>query len=133
MCRLEALARWEDPTHGSISPDVFVPALERTHQIERLDAHIFRLICRKLREELDAGREALPVSFNISRLDFYSCDVLKMLECSVSAYSLPRSLLLVEVTETIMVWTDWSRPKSAEYARLVIMCVWTTLAADIYR
>lgn len=27
LCGMEALARWEDPEHGLLSPGVFIPAL----------------------------------------------------------------------------------------------------------
>ena len=35
----EALARWESPQYGTISPGIFIPVLEEAHLIHKLDAY----------------------------------------------------------------------------------------------
>lgn len=42
LCSFEALARWIDPEKGIISPDQFIPVLEKKQAIHLLDACIIR-------------------------------------------------------------------------------------------
>ena len=73
LCGAEALARWEDPTHGLLMPDVFIPVLEEARLIHKLDCTIVRQICRQLHESVKEGVPVVPISFNLSRLDFDLC------------------------------------------------------------
>lgn len=70
ICGVEALSRWESPTHGRLSPADFIPVLEETHLIHKLDAYVIDRVCHHLRQRIDDGRPSLPVSLNLSRLDF---------------------------------------------------------------
>ena len=80
LCGLEALARWNDPKYGFLSPGVFIPVLEEYRQIHKLDACIFKQVCENMRIALDNGREVVPVSLNFSRLDFELMDAVGELE-----------------------------------------------------
>ena len=75
MCSMEALARWVDPERGIIRPDQFIPVLERHQLIHRLDAAIIREVCAQIRRTVNAGGMPVPVSVNLSRLDFMLCDI----------------------------------------------------------
>ena len=100
LCGFEALARWVDPYIGFLSPASFIPALEQTRQIHKLDLFVLKELCQGLRQRLDAKLPCPPVSFNLSRLDFLFLDVFQTIEDTVAAYDLPRDLLHVEVTES---------------------------------
>lgn len=102
LCGFEALARWIDPHVGFLAPFSFIPALEQTHQIHRLDVFVLNEICQMLRRRLDENLPVLPVSFNLSRLDFSLLDVFAVIEEALTRYDLPRDLLHVEVTESAM-------------------------------
>ena len=41
----EALARWVDPVHGLLTPDVFITALEDSGQIHKLDCYMLEKAC----------------------------------------------------------------------------------------
>ena len=101
ICSLEALARWNDPEHGLLQPGVFIGALEKTHQIHKLDAYMALQICREIRKAIDEGNTVVPVSFNLSRLDFISCDIFKVIEDAVTSENIDRSLLRIEITESL--------------------------------
>ena len=75
LCGTEALARWEDPTYGLLTPDKFIPALEEARLVHLLDCHIVKAVCRRYRESCDRGVPVVPISFNLSRLDFDLCDI----------------------------------------------------------
>lgn len=98
----EALARWRDERNGMISPGVFIPALEKAKKIHLLDTYVIRSICALLHDELEAGRPIVPVSFNLSQLDFELCDIIGTLEEASEEFSIPRSCLRVEITESMM-------------------------------
>lgn len=104
LCGFEALARWEDPENGTLCPDIFIPVLESSRLIDRLDTYIISEVGRMFRERLSAGLPVVPVSFNLSKLDFSLMDPLKVLEQTVKKYDLPRSYFHVEITESVMVW-----------------------------
>lgn len=99
----EALVRWRHPQLGFISPSRFVPIFERNGFIYKLDKYIWELACKLLRRELDEGRRALPISINVSRVDLYSPDIVRVIESLVKKYALPPSLLELEITESAYV------------------------------
>ena len=45
VCSMEALARWDDPQLGLLSPAIFIPALEEAKLIHKLDTCIIETIC----------------------------------------------------------------------------------------
>ena len=101
-CGYEALARWEDPEYGMISPAVFVTVLEDAHLIHKLDIYMVENVCRDLRLVLDSGLEAQPVSVNLSRLDFTLCDIFEEVQQIRLKYDLPPSMLNIEITESAL-------------------------------
>ena len=100
LCGFEALARWEDPVRGLIFPSVFIPVLEEARLIPKLDSYIIDRIGRIQRKRLDRGLYVLPISFNLSRVDFDTMDPFAVLEHVVARYRLPREIFRVEVTES---------------------------------
>ena len=102
LCGCEALARWDDPEMGFLSPGVFIPILEECRQIHKLDRCIYDSVCRHMRECLDKGLPVVPTSLNFSRLDFELMDVVDELENLVAKYGLDRNYLHVEITESAL-------------------------------
>ena len=100
VCSFEALARWEDPERGMIMPGVFVPVLESARRIGRLDAYMIDHVVQSLHERLKSGLHLVPVSLNLSQLDFDLTDPLRCLEEAVAKYQVPRKYIHVEVTES---------------------------------
>ncbi len=102
LCGFEALARWLDPAWGLIYPDEFIPVMEQNHTIHLLDACVIRQACAQLRIGINEGKVTVPVSVNISRLDFMLCDVYEMVDGIVSEYQIPHDYICVEITESVM-------------------------------
>lgn len=100
ICGYEALARWEDPQVGMLSPAVFIVTLEEFHMIHKADTFMVKKVCEDLCHLIEAGEPVVPVSVNLSRLDFDLCDVFAMIEHFRSVYGLPRELLDIELTES---------------------------------
>ncbi|MGE7367587.1 putative bifunctional diguanylate cyclase/phosphodiesterase [Neorhizobium sp. NPDC001467] len=50
MVSVEALARWDRPGHGAVSPEVFIGIAERTGMIDQLGLSVLRTACRAVRQ-----------------------------------------------------------------------------------
>ena len=96
----EALARWIHPTLGFIAPNDFIPLFEKNGFIKKLDYFIWEKTCSIIRDWIDQGITPIPVSVNISRIDFESGDIIKDLDGLIDRYSLPKELLHLEITES---------------------------------
>ena len=102
LCSFEALARWIDPTIGMIYPDEFIPVLEEQGAIHELDMAILRQACARIRSAVTSGETPIPVSVNLSRLDFTLCDVFSAADAVVSDYQIPHNFIYFEITESVM-------------------------------
>ncbi len=96
----EALARWNHPTKGMVSPGDFIPVFEQNGFIIKLDEFIWEQACRQIRDWIDAGIEPVPISVNISREYIHTIDVTSTLLKLVEKYDIPISLLELEITES---------------------------------
>lgn len=102
ICGYEALVRWEAPEIGLLSPADFVETLEQYHLIHLIDQYVVRQVCEDYCELIKAGEPVVPVSINISRLDFELCDIVSVIEDTRAAYDVPRNMLDIEVTESAL-------------------------------
>ena len=102
LCSFEALARWIDPEYGPLRPDIFIPVLEQEKLIHLLDGHIIHEVCRRLRHSFDSGETPIPVSVNLSRLDFTLCDIFSIVDQHVSEFQIPHDFLYIEITESVV-------------------------------
>jgi diguanylate cyclase (GGDEF)-like protein len=102
VCGMEALARWNDPERGLLPPADFIGPLEEARQIWKLDLCVIRRVVSEIAERYSRGVPEIPVSINLSRLDFVCCDIFDEIEKLVKHYDVPRRMLHIEVTESIM-------------------------------
>ena len=97
----EALVRWQSSGGAIIPPDRFIPVFEQKYMIDQLDQYVFEEVCIWLRRLLDEGKKALPVSVNVSRLQFYDHNFVSRYVEIRDRYRIPPELLEVEFTESI--------------------------------
>ncbi len=102
VCGYEALARWNDPKFGFLSPPDFIGVLEDSRLIHRLDIYMIRKICSDMKKCLDAGRAIVPVSMNLSALDFQMVNMPFIASDALRADNLPKNFLNVEITESAL-------------------------------
>ncbi|MBR2215149.1 MAG: GGDEF and EAL domain-containing protein [Selenomonadaceae bacterium] len=102
ICGYEALARWDDPTLGMLSPAVFITTLEEFHLIHKIDTFIIKKVCEDLSRLLESNEPVVPVSVNLSQLDFELCDIFALTEHFRQLYDLPRELIDIEITESAL-------------------------------
>ncbi|MCR4817526.1 MAG: EAL domain-containing protein, partial [Fretibacterium sp.] len=101
ICETEALTRWLDPEFGPIPPGSFIPTLEQYRDIHKLDICALRQICSEYRDRKEKGLPILPTSVNLSRLDFELCDIFGEVERTVEEFGVPKSMLKIEITESV--------------------------------
>ena len=102
VCDEEALARWIDPEKGFMSPAAFIPALEESGQIYKLDLCILEQVLEKLGHQKDAGLFIVPQSINLSRADFDACDIVEEIRKRVDAAKIKREYITIEITESVI-------------------------------
>jgi len=102
ICGYEALVRWADPKHEVLSPGDFIETLEQFHLIHRLDCFVIQRVCEDIKKYRDAGEPVVPVSINLSRLDFELCDIFGVVENLRRENDIPRNMLDLEITESVL-------------------------------
>lgn len=100
----EALVRLLDPSaSGAIrSPGFFVPYYEQTGKVTEIDFFVFNCVCQMLRRRLDQHEAVVTVSCNFSRIHFIKPDFVEHLVSIMEKNRIPKDLIEVEVTETIV-------------------------------
>ena len=102
ICSVEALARWQDPTVGLLSPFLFINVLEKYRLIHKLDLAILDNICITYNEMKKLGLPLHPFSINLSRLDFDEIDMLDAISKTLEKYDVPSTAIHIEITESVM-------------------------------
>lgn len=102
ICDEEALARWIDPVEGFLSPADFIPYLENTGLIYKMDLYVLEQVLEKIRFLQETGRKVVPQSINLSRSDFEVCDIVEEIRKRVDAAGVSHDLISVEITESII-------------------------------
>ncbi len=102
ICGYEALVRWIDPKMGMLSPGDFIETLEQSHLVYLVDRYVVRKVCEDIKNLTEKGEPVVPVSINISRMDFDVCDIFGFVEKTRESYNIPRNMLDLEITESAL-------------------------------
>ena len=95
----EALCRWF--RDGKIVPPMeFIPVLELSSDICRLDFYMLDHVCQHIRRWLDDGRNAVRVSVNLSRKHMLDVDLLEHIIEIIDRHKVPHQYIEIELTET---------------------------------
>ena len=100
ICGAEALVRWLQPGQGMISPAEFIPVFETNGFITYLDEYVWEQVCRLQRGWLDAGKQIVPLSVNVSRADLLKGGIAGKLTELIKRYALQPEMIRVEITES---------------------------------
>ncbi|MDY7086216.1 MAG: bifunctional diguanylate cyclase/phosphodiesterase [Actinomycetota bacterium] len=95
---VEALARWNHPERGPVSPDEFIPVLEVTNLMHRFTERVLTIALRQARAWLDAGHR-VPVAVNISARSLLDPGFPARVAALLAETGVPGGLLSIEVTE----------------------------------
>jgi diguanylate cyclase (GGDEF)-like protein len=92
---LEALARWNDPVRGAVSPLEFVKAAEEFGLIGQLTEWVLTTACR----EASGWDPRFQVSVNLSPLNLHDASLVETVARILEESGLPPSRLVLELTE----------------------------------
>ena len=95
----EALCRW---FHNGrlVPPAEFIPVLEKSRDICKLDFYMLDTVCRDIRRWLDTGIRAERVSVNLSRRHLSDMDLLRHIVDIIDKHKVPHEYIEIELTET---------------------------------
>lgn len=103
MIGSEALIRWNHPEHGFISPAVFIPIAEKSKLILKIGRFVFERVCTDLSEWKKQGKNIVPVSVNLSRVELYQPDIVKFINKTIQMYNISSDFIEIEITETVAI------------------------------
>jgi diguanylate cyclase (GGDEF)-like protein/PAS domain S-box-containing protein len=96
----EALARWNSPELGMISPDQFIPVAESSGLIIPFGREILELALREWQRCAIAGGEDLVLAVNLSPFQFGHPDLVRDIQRALKKTGFNPALLELEITET---------------------------------
>jgi diguanylate cyclase (GGDEF)-like protein len=104
----EALVRWQRPGHGMVRPDEFIPVAEASSLICELDRWVLHEATRQLAEwrrsdPAGTGEPEPTMAVNISGRHLADRRVIEDVTDALAAAGIPPSLLVLEVTETVLI------------------------------
>jgi diguanylate cyclase (GGDEF)-like protein len=95
----EALARWNHPVHGYISPAEFIPIAEETDLILHLGEWVLRKVCT----EAAQWTRPYPVAVNLSPIQFKVPNLPELVHQILIDTRMPPSRLELEITESALI------------------------------
>ena len=102
--KCEALVRWYHPQRGMVSPAEFIPVAESTGCIRQLGHWCLERVCKDFIHFKELGFE-LTISVNRSVVEFNSVEQAKRWLDMMTAYQVPTSHLVFEITESLFMET----------------------------
>jgi predicted signal transduction protein with EAL and GGDEF domain len=106
---LEALARWQDPELGSVSPAEFIPVAEEDPEIaNRLADWVLKSACRQRSLWRTLISDEVRVAVNFSATQLQSGDLNERVRNALAGAGLPPALFEVEITESAAI-ADFTR------------------------
>ena len=95
---MEALARWQHPRLGAVSPGVFIPLAESLNCVYQID----QIVLGKAIEPFSRFRNiaGVKLSVNMSSLDLLNLDLPEQIMAGLSCHHINPEQLQIEITET---------------------------------
>lgn len=103
----EALVRWIHPEKGIVSPAAFIPVLEKNGEISKLDTYMIENVRDFQIRRQKAGKCRVPVSVNLSGVDFYDKEMRQKIMDFVEDDELQKRMLRFEIMETSYIAMDY--------------------------
>lgn len=98
-----ASVRWNHPEKGILRPEFFIPTLEKTGSMYKLDLYIWEHVIACLKGWCIRGiKNYSPLAIKVSESDFYYLDVADEIISLVKKYEINPGLLVVDISESII-------------------------------
>ncbi|MFQ1947759.1 putative bifunctional diguanylate cyclase/phosphodiesterase [Aeromonas dhakensis] len=96
----EALARWNDPDLGNISPGEFIPLIEKTDLIQHFSRWAIKQAITDFSSYFHVSGEQINIAVNISSHNLSDPDFPHWIRSLLKSYDFPSSCLELELTES---------------------------------
>ena len=100
---LEALLRWTDPDLGVMPAERFIPVAEESGLIISVGEWVIREVCRQCAAWRDDPHFDVPVSVNVSAVQFRQRGLEEVIESALAANAIPPAKLELELTESAII------------------------------
>ncbi len=101
LVSFEALARWNDPRHGSVPPLAFIEVAEASDLIVELGECVFRNVARQIAAWQRAGLKPVPVAVNVSAKQLKRSNLPERLVAIAHEFDIAPHQIEVELTESV--------------------------------
>lgn len=100
----EALARWQHPTRGFITPDAFIPIAEETGLIVPLGWWVLREACHQLSlwQQQFPSDSPLSIGVNLSGKQLKEPDAVRQIQSILAQTGIDGSCLKLEIVESLL-------------------------------
>ncbi|MDH5823955.1 EAL domain-containing protein [Luteimonas sp. RD2P54] len=98
----EALARWNHPELGPISPAEFIPVAEESGLILPLGRWVIRAACRQMAQWQAQGLAGFRVAVNVSARQLRDAQLPEFIDATLVAHRLAPERLELEITESLL-------------------------------
>src|SRR4029077_8867086 len=99
---VEALIRWRQPDRGLVPPSQFVPIAEDCGLIMQIGRWALREACRQARAWQRAGLPPVPITVNVSAVEFRDKGFVESVRTTLSEIGLEAQYLGLELTEGVL-------------------------------
>jgi diguanylate cyclase (GGDEF)-like protein/PAS domain S-box-containing protein len=99
---VEALIRWQQPDRGLVPPSQFIPVAEDCGLIHQIGRWVMQEACTQARAWQDAGLPPLPISVNVSAVEFRDKRFVEDVRTILAETGLAASYLELELTEGVL-------------------------------
>lgn len=97
---MEALIRRKRENGKIDPPAAFIEYLEKMHLIEKVGIRILEKVCMQLRDWMDKGYPIVPISVNLSAVQFKDPNLAQNIKMILEKYDIPSCYIVLEITET---------------------------------
>jgi diguanylate cyclase (GGDEF)-like protein len=113
---VEALARWNNPELGRVSPSQFIPLAEETGLIHPIGAWVLETACAQAKAWQDAGLAPVRMCVNVSARQLNEA-LVETVSQALARTGLAPSRLELEITESVAVSKDPATESALEALR----------------
>jgi EAL domain-containing protein (putative c-di-GMP-specific phosphodiesterase class I) len=99
----EALIRWNHPHLGLLYPSNFIGIAEESGLIVPIGQWVLEQVCRQNQAWLKSGLDCVPISVNLSAIQFRNKSLVDSLRILLEETGLPPALLELELTESCII------------------------------
>ena len=97
----EALIRWKHPSYGMISPEVFIPLMEKTGFIITLGKFVLEEVLKQQKRWELFDFKRIEVSINVSMVEINTGEFVQNVKQRIEEYAIPFNLIKFEITEGV--------------------------------